>query len=516
MKAVRSHLGGEWVVGEGQGTALHDPTTGEIIATVSTEGLDLGAALEHARAVGGPALRAMSFAERGEALGKLAKVAHANRDELLDLSTRNNGATRGDGKFDVDGASGTLAAYAALGKTLGDRRFMADGEPVQLARSPRFVGAHVRVPLQGVAVHVNAFNFPAWGYAEKAAAALLAGVPVLTKPAPGTALVAERMHELFVEAGALPAGALSLLSGEPGDLLSHLRLGDLLGFTGSRATGARIRAALAAADAGVRLNVEADSLNAAVLGADVDPDGDTWASFLTDVARDMTQKAGQKCTAIRRILVPRERVAQVTEELAERLGEVVVGDPALAKVRMGPVVSARQLDHVRAGVERLAGAARVVRGSSSPVGLEGVPDGRGYFVTPVLLVAEDAHAPALHAEEVFGPVATILPYDGSVDEAVAIVRRGQGGLVSSVYADDADFAASMAIGLAPWLGRVYLGGEKVAEHSPGPGAVFPTLVHGGPGRAGMGEELGGLRGLDHYTQRTAIQGYKPVVERAVG
>lgn len=516
MKAVRSHLGGEWVVGIGAGVPLHDPTTGEVIATVSTDGLDLGGALAHARGVGGPALRAMTFAERGEALGKLAKVVHANRDELLDLSTRNNGATRGDGKFDVDGASGTLAAYAGLGRELGDRRWLADGDAVQLSRSPRFVGAHVRVPLHGVAVHVNAFNFPAWGYAEKAAVALLAGVPVLTKPAPGTALVAERLHELLVEAAVLPDGALSLLSGEPGELLSQLRLGDVLAFTGSRGTAAMIRTALAKADRGVRLNVEADSLNAAVLGPDVDPDGDTWASFLTDVARDMTQKAGQKCTAIRRVLVPRQHVGRVLEELSERLGEVVVGDPALDRVRMGPVVSERQLQHVRGGVERLKQAARVVRGSTAPTGLEGVADGRGYFVTPVLLAADDAAAPLLHTDEVFGPVATVIPYDGTVERAVDVVRLGAGGLVSSVYADDADFAAGMALGLAPWLGRVYLGGEKVAEHSPGPGAVFPTLVHGGPGRAGMGEELGGIRGLDHYTQRTAIQGYKPVVEKAVG
>ncbi|GMV40742.1 MAG: bifunctional aldehyde dehydrogenase/enoyl-CoA hydratase [Myxococcales bacterium] len=512
MKVVRSHIGGQWVAGEGRATPLHDPTTGEVIAEVSTEGLDLAGGLEFSRAAGG-ALRAMSFAERGEALARMAKVVHGARDELLDLSTKNNGATRGDGKFDVDGASGTLMSYAALGKELGDRRYLLDGDPVQLSRSPRFVGQHVRVPLHGVALHVNAFNFPAWGYAEKAAVALLAGVPVVTKPAPATALVAERMHELFVEAGVLPAGALSLVSGEPGDLVSHLRLGDLLAFTGSRATAARIRQQLAAADAGVRLTVEADSLNAAVLGPDVDPEGDTWGSFLFDVVRDVTQKAGQKCTAIRRVLVPREHVDRVVEELSERLGEVVVGDPALDKVRMGPVVSAQQLAHVRAGVARLLGVARPVRGSTEPTGLAGVEDGRGYFVTPVLLRADDSRAAALHSDEVFGPVATVIGYDGSVGDAVDLVRMGRGGLVSSVYSDDVDFAAALGLGLAPWLGRVYLGGEKVAEHSPGPGAVFPTLVHGGPGRAGMGEELGGLRGLAHYTQRTAIQGYRPVIEK---
>lgn len=516
MKIVRSHIGGRWVAGAGKGTPLHDPTTGEVIAEVSTEGLDLGGALEHARAVGGPALRAMSFAERGEALGRMAKLVHASRDELLDLSTRNNGATRGDGKFDVDGASGTLMSYAALGKELGERRFLLDGEQVQLSRSPRFVGQHVRVPLPGVALHINAFNFPAWGYGEKAAVALLAGVPVVTKPAPGTAMVAERMHELFIEAGVFPDGAISLVSGEPGDIVSHLRLGDLLAFTGSRATGARIRQQLAALDSGVRLTIEADSLNAAVLGPDADPDGDTWGSFLVDVARDMTQKAGQKCTAIRRVLVPRALMARVVEDLTERLGDIVVGDPALDKVRMGPVVSAQQLAHVRAGVARLRETARLVRGTTEPGALEGVGAGRGYFVTPVLLAADDARAAALHSEEVFGPVATVMPYDGCVDEAVDIVRMGRGGLVSSVYSDDTEFAGAMALGLAPWLGRVYLGGEKVAEHSPGPGAVFPTLVHGGPGRAGMGEELGGLRGLDHYTQRTAIQGYKPLIEKALG
>ena len=513
MTVLRSHIKGEWVEGAGEGTPLFNPTTEEELARASTGGLDLGGALEYARRVGGPALRQMTFSERGELIGMMAKVIHSHRDHLLDLSTLNNGATRSDGKFDVDGGTGTLFAYAELGRALGDKRVIVDGEEVELTRTPRFVGRHIRLPLEGAALHINAFNFPVWGFAEKVASALLAGMPVVTKPAPATALIAARVHELLVEAQVAPAGALSFVAGDPQDIVSHLRLGDVLAFTGSRRTGTLLRRELL--EQRVRLNVEADSLNAAVLGPDVEADEDTYASFLADVVRDMTQKAGQKCTAIRRIFVPAALFQRVTEDLSARLSEIVVGDPALPKVRMGPLVSAAQLGHFREAVDRLGRSTEVVAGSPAPA-WEGVEPGRGYFTSPVLLRTKDPFAAReVHEIEAFGPCATLMPYGGKGSEAVALVRLAEGGLVSSVYTDDHEFARDMVLGLAPVVGRVYLGGSHVADLSPGPGAVFPTLVHGGPGRAGGGEELGGLRGLELYTQRTAVQGYKPMVSRAV-
>ncbi len=516
METLKSYISGAWVAGTGKMATLVNPTTEEPIAQASTEGLDLGAAVAFARAEGGPALRGLSFAQRGELLRAMSRAIHANRDALIELAIKNGGNTRSDAKFDIDGASGTLAAYADLGKELGDQRFLLDGEGVQLGRSPRFFGQHVSVPRHGVAVHVNAFNFPAWGLGEKAACALLAGVPVIVKPATSTALVAVRIVELIVEANILPRGALSLVTGSPGDLLTHLGGQDVLAFTGSSDTGAAIRLMANIARGSVRVNVEADSLNGAILGPDAAQGSETYNLFLKDVVRDMTQKAGQKCTAIRRVFVPRERLADVRENLVERLRDVKVGDPALEGVVVGPVATAQQLRDVRAGIERLAAEARIVLGGLGPFEkLGGLPD-KGYFVPPTLLVNEAPEgARAVHEHEVFGPVSTVLPYDGT-PALVSAVEKGGGGLVSSVYSDDRAFVADMVFGIAPFHGRLMLGSEKIADQTPGPGTVLPQLVHGGPGRAGGGEELGGLRGLAFYMQRTALQGARPMLDALLG
>jgi 3,4-dehydroadipyl-CoA semialdehyde dehydrogenase len=502
MLKLRSYVSGSWVAGAGAPKTLLNPATEEPLAEAASDGIDLQAALAYARSTGGPALRAMSFAERGAALKAIADTLQSEREALLDLGIANGGNTRSDAKFDVDGAIATLLAYADIGSSLGAARFLVDGEGIQLGRSARFHGQHICVPRRGVAVHINAFNFPAWGFAEKAAVALLAGMPVLSKPATSSAMVAHRVMELIAERKLLPEGALSFLVGSARDLVSHLGPQDVLAFTGSGETGAKLRGSQGVIHHSTRINIEADSLNAAVLGPDVEPRSDMYELFLKDVVRDMTQKAGQKCTAIRRALVPQEWAASVREDLVELLGPIRVGDPKNEDVRMGPLASGAQLADVQEGVARLAAEGRFVLGSGKRMGE------RGFFLAPALLEA-DASASAVHEREVFGPVATIVRYQ---DDPAQIVARGAGGLVCSLYSDDPRFIERMVDELAPHHGRLFLGHPKV-ELSPGPGTVLPQLVHGGPGRAGGGEELGGPRGLSFYLQRVALEGSRPVISK---
>jgi 3,4-dehydroadipyl-CoA semialdehyde dehydrogenase len=516
MKELFSHVCGGWVAGQGAGATLLNPATEEALARASSEGLDFGRALAFARDRGGPALRGMTFRQRGELLRAMSQAFHAHRDELLALGIANGGNTRSDAKFDVDGAIATLAAYADLGAELGDARVLLDGEGTPLGRSARLYGQHVYVPRQGVAVHVNAFNFPAWGLGEKAACALLGGMPVLVKPATSTALLAHRMVEILVDEKVLPEGALSLVCGDPGDLLDALTGQDVLAFTGSGATAALLRGGKAITHTSAHINVEADSLNAAVLGPDAAGGSDLVSLFVGDVVRDMTQKAGQKCTATRRVYVPAALVDGVLEELRERLVAVKVGDPSRPDVGMGPVATAQQHESVRAGIAALAAGARMVCGGTAPVGALGVDAGRGFFVAPTLFHAPEPRADdAIHTREVFGPVATVMPYDGSATAAVTRVAWGGGGLVCSVYTDDKDFARDVVLGIAPFHGRVTLGTTKTASQAIPPGTVLPQLLHGGPGRAGGGEELGGRRGLALYMQRVALQGDRAMIEAAL-
>jgi oxepin-CoA hydrolase/3-oxo-5,6-dehydrosuberyl-CoA semialdehyde dehydrogenase len=502
---LRSYVCGRWTAGSGgAGQTLSNPATEEPLATASSEGLDLAAALEHARKAGGPALRALTFAERGALLKAVADAMQEHRTELLELGIANGGNTRSDAKFDIDGGIATLLAYAETGAALGSARLLADGEGIQLGRSPRFHAQHVSVPRQGVAVHVNAFNFPAWGFAEKAAVALLAGMPVLSKPATSSALLAHRIVEILVEGKILPEGALSLLVGSPRDLLAHLGAQDVLAFTGSGATAEAIRALPNVIRHSVRINVEADSLNAAVLGPDVEPGGDMYETFLKDVVRDMTQKAGQKCTAIRRILVAPGAIASVRSDLSELLSAVTVGNPADEATRMGPVATGPQRDEARAGIDAL------LREGKKVFSQDALP-AKGYFVSPTLVEAA-AGARAVHEREVFGPAATLIAYEGNPGPVIA---QGNGGLVSSIYSEDQAFIESAVMEMAPYNGRLFLGHPKI-ELSPGPGTVLPQLVHGGPGRAGGGEELGGPRGLAFYMQRTALQGSRPVIQKLIG
>ena len=515
-KTLQSHVAGGWVAGSGKPVSLVDPTTEAPLAEASTEGVDMGKALDFARDVGGPALRAMSFKERGAVLRKLARAIHAHRDELMVLGTQNAGNTRGDAKFDIDGASGTLAAYADLADELGDGKLLVDGEPINIGRSSKLAGQHVWTSRHGVAVHVNAFNFPAWGIAEKAAVALLAGVPVITKPATSTALLAHRMFELFVAEDLLPRGVLSLLCGSTGDLIERLREQDVLAFTGSGDTGTLLRSLKNVVGHSVRVNVEADSLNAAILGADAQPGSETFDLFVKDVVRDVQQKSGQKCTAIRRVFVHRDRLDAVREVLVERLRDLKVGNPAHEEVMVGPVATRKQRDDVLAGIERLVkGGARVATGGKRPEALVGVEGAKGFFVAPTLLETAGVDAVAdVHQHEVFGPCTTLLPYDDTA-AMIAAIRRGGGGLVASVYSDDKAFVKDVVLGIASAHGRIVIGNDKVAGSALPPGTVLPNLVHGGPGRAGGGEELGGARGMQLYMQRTALQGYGPLLASLV-
>jgi oxepin-CoA hydrolase/3-oxo-5,6-dehydrosuberyl-CoA semialdehyde dehydrogenase len=514
--SVDSFLCGEWQKGKGQATTLYNPSTEEPLAEASSAGLDLEAAVRHARERGGPALRAMTFAQRAELLRVLAKAVGEQREELIGLGMTNAGNTRSDAKFDIDGASATLLFYADLGKSLGEVRMLPDGEATPLGRSARLYGQHALVPREGVAVHINAFNFPAWGMAEKLAVALLAGMPVITKPATATALMAHRMVQKWVEGKLLPEGALQLLCGSAGDLLEHLEGQDVVAFTGSSQTAAGLRRMERLARENVHLNVEADSLNAAILGPDVQDGSEAMNLFLAEVVKEITQKTGQKCTAVRRIYAPKERLDAVRDLLVERLREVKVGNPTDEKVTMGPLATAQQFRDVQDGISQLAEGAELATGGPWPVDGIGAPSGKGYFVAPTLLVHRVVTAShPVNRLEVFGPVASLMPYGGA-EEAVGHVRSGGGGLVSSVYSDDKEFVRAVVTGIAAHHGRITIGGEKVAGQSVPPGTVMPQLVHGGPGRAGGGEELGGMRGLSLYLQRTALQGPRAMLDLLVG
>ncbi|MGC6415539.1 MAG: 3,4-dehydroadipyl-CoA semialdehyde dehydrogenase [Bradymonadia bacterium] len=511
MQQLSSWLAGQWQCGHGDGSALHNPTNEAVVARVSTDGLSLSSAFDFARTKGLKALSEMTFAERGALLKAMAKTIHGAREELIEIGRLNAGNTRGDAKFDIDGASGTLMYYAKLGASLGDRRSILDGEPIQIGGA-RLQGQHILTQRPGVAVHINAFNFPAWGLAEKAACAILAGMPVISKPATSTAYMTWAMVRALSAANVIPDGVLSLVCGSAYDLLDHVEWPDVIAFTGGADTAERIRRHTRVLEVGAAVNIEADSLNSTVLspGAkDV-----TYDAFIRDVAQEMTQKAGQKCTATRRILIPSERLDEFLEDIGERLDRVIVGDPALEGVHMGPLATQAQLKSAHDGISVLAEEADIVYGGLERGELRGIEDEKGYFLKPMLLKVRDAEkASRVHDLEVFGPVASVIEYDGDVESACRLVQRGEGGLVASVYADERDFLASAIDGLAGWTGRVVLTDAKVAEQSYAPGMALPHLLHGGPGRAGGGEELGGQRGMKFYQQRTAIQGNGPLIAR---
>jgi oxepin-CoA hydrolase/3-oxo-5,6-dehydrosuberyl-CoA semialdehyde dehydrogenase len=517
MKTLRSYVAGRWQEAREGFRVLFNPSTEEPIARASSAGLDFGEALEYAGRRGGAALRELTLPQRSALLRSMSAALHEHRDELIALCVDNAGTTRRDAKFDLDGATGTLSYYAGLAAGLAERGFLVDGQGEKLGRSARFWGQHVRLPRRGVAVLINAFNFPAWGFAEKAAGAILAGMPVLAKPATSTALITERCIEILIEAQVLPEGAVSLVCGTIGDLVERLGSQDVVAFTGSASTALALRRNDSLVARGVRINIEADSLNAAVLAPDVEPGSESWALFVRDVVREMTQKTGQKCTAVRRVIVPRHVADRVEEELVAELGKAVVGNPVDPSVTMGPLATGDQLQDAVDGVQKLCSAARLVHGSGVRVAGVSAPPGKGYFFGTTLLRADDpARADVVHRHEVFGPVATLLPCDGTAREAAELVALADGTLVTSLYSDDEAYVAEYLASAGAFSGRLYLGSQKMADQAPGSGVALPQSLHGGPGRAGGGEELGALSALHLYTQRVALQGSRQMIHALTG
>ncbi|GAA4494283.1 phenylacetic acid degradation bifunctional protein PaaZ [Actinoallomurus oryzae] len=504
MAPLASYVSGAWHVPPDEGAPLYDAVTGTEIARISSSGVDFRAALEYGRGVGGPVLREMTFHQRAALLKALASELRGHREELYDLSLR-SGATLNDARFDVDGGIGVLFSYSSKGRReLPDDTVYVEGGLEPLSKSGGFVGQHVCTPLRGVAVQINAFNFPVWGPLEKLAPAFLAGVPSLIKPAAQTAYLTARLVELIVESGLLPEGSVQLVCGDARDLLDHLTEQDLVGFTGSAATAALLRSHPAVVNRSVRFNAEADSLNCSILGPDVRPGDPEFDVFVEQLVTEMTVKAGQKCTAIRRALVPAGVIDDVERAVAERLAEVTVGNPADPSVRMGALAGLGQREEVRRSLKALSAGARTVFGDPEHVRVVDADPERGAFLSPILLRADDTGRDEPHEVEAFGPVSTLLPY-GAPDEAVALAARGRGSLAGSVVTGDPEFARAMVMGVAPWHGRLLVVDAETARESTGHGSPLPALVHGGPGRAGGGEEMGGIRGVLHHMQRTAVQ-----------
>jgi oxepin-CoA hydrolase/3-oxo-5,6-dehydrosuberyl-CoA semialdehyde dehydrogenase len=506
MKLLQSYAQGRWIATRGAMADIRSAITGEIVAQIGATIEDFAAVLRHARNVGGPALRSMTFHERARILKSLAEIIIARKEELYELSY-DTGATRADAWIDIEGGAGTFFAYSSKGRReLPDDTIVIEGALEPLSKRGTFVGEHVLTSLQGAALHINAFNFPVWGMLEKLAPALLAGMPAIVKPASATAYVAEAAFRMLIEAGLLPEGALQLIVGTTGDIFDHLGGQDVVSFTGSASTAERLQRHPVIARESVRFIAERDSLNAAVLAPDAVPGSPEFDLFVREIAREMTVKAGQKCTAIRRAFAPSSVIDAAESALAAALSKVVVGDPRAEGVKMGALVSTAQRDDVREKIEILSREARIVFGDPMQVQPQGVDAANGAFLSPVLLRCDNpGDASRVHDCEPFGPVATLMPYSG-LAEAVRLVNRGNGSLVMSLFTYDPAMAREVMTGSGAFHGRLLVVDRDCAKESTGHGSPLPPLVHGGPGRAGGGEEMGGLRGVFHYMQRTALQG----------
>ncbi|MDP3348430.1 3,4-dehydroadipyl-CoA semialdehyde dehydrogenase [Hydrogenophaga sp.] len=498
-----NHLGGQWVTGSGAGTPLFDPVLGTELARVSSAGLDLSAGFAFAREQGGAALRALSYGERAALLGAIVKVLQANRDAYYEIATANCGTTTKDSAVDIDGGIFTLGYYARQGEALGSAHALLDGERIRMGKDPVFQTQHILSPTRGVALFINAFNFPSWGLWEKAAPALLSGVPVIVKPATATAWLTQRMVKDVIDAGILPPGALSVVCGSSAGLMDQLQPFDVVSFTGSAETARIIRSHPAVAERSVRCNIEADSLNSALIDPAATPESEAFGLLVSEVVREMTVKSGQKCTAIRRVFVPRALFDAAAQAIGAKLAKTSVGNPRNEAVRTGALVSQEQKASVIEGIAKLRTEAEVLFDGSSTALVDA--DASSACVAPVLLGSrEPAKAKLLHAVEVFGPVATLMAYD-SIEEAYELIRRGEGSLVCSVYSADPAFIAAASLELGSAHGRVHAISPDVAASQSGHGNVMPMSLHGGPGRAGGGEELGGLRALGFYHRRSAVQ-----------
>jgi 3,4-dehydroadipyl-CoA semialdehyde dehydrogenase len=498
-------LAGRWQDGTGHGATLLDPVLGTPLVRVSSAGLDLTEGFAFAREQGGAALRALTYRQRAALLGEIVKVLQANRDAYYEIATANCGTTTKDSAVDIDGSIFTLGYFAKQGEALGDAKLLLDGERIRMAKDPVFQTQHIMSPTRGVALFINAFNFPSWGLWEKAAPALLSGVPVIIKPATATAWLTQRMVKDVVDAGILPAGALSVVCGSSAGLMDQLGPFDVVSFTGSAETARIIRSHPAVAQRSVRCNIEADSLNSALLDPAAAAGDEAFNLLVSEVVREMTVKSGQKCTAIRRIFVPRALFDATAQAIAAKLAKTTVGNPRNESTRMGALVSREQFDSVLAGIAHLKTEAEVLFDGSAAALVDADP-AVAACVAPVLLGhRQPAQAKVLHEVEVFGPVATLMAYDG-LEQALELIRRGEGSLVSSIYSADPAFIAHAAAELGSSHGRVHAISPDVAGVQSGHGNVMPMSLHGGPGRAGGGEELGGLRALGFYHRRSAVQG----------
>ncbi|MCL5077066.1 MAG: phenylacetic acid degradation bifunctional protein PaaZ [Actinobacteria bacterium] len=505
MPVLDSFLGGKWRSGSGKLTALKDAATGVDVGQIPSVATDLAVSLEFARSVGGSELRELTFTERAQILKDLSKYLFGHIDEFVEVSYH-TGATRKDASVDIDGGIGTLAVFASQGiKQLPDSKIMPDGEIEPLSKGGEFSGKHIYTPRRGVAVQINAYNFPVWGMLEKFAPAFLAGMPTLVKPASQTAYLTHAVFRKIIDSGILPEGSISLLAAGPTGLLESLLTQDTLAFTGSAKTASALRSHPAFIQRGARFNAEADSLNCSIMGPDVAMEDDEFDIFIDQIVEEMTIKAGQKCTAIRRVFVSEPQIDEVVEALISRLSDVVIGDPRGSAVTMGPLVSIAQREELIQSLNELLVDCRLVYGNLNRIELRDADSESGAFISPFVLVADDLLSATPHQVEPFGPVVTVMPYS-QIEEAFQAAALGNGSLVASLVTRDDQVARSFVESLSPWHGRLLITNAENARASTGHGIAMPQMLHGGPGRAGGGEELGGLRSVVHYMQRTAVQG----------
>ena len=504
---LRSYAKGEWYEAEKNFQKLFNPVNGEEVAQISSDGLDIKGMLEYARKVGSPNLRNMTFHERGRMLKSLAQYLMSRKDEFYPLSFK-TGATKIDSWVDIEGGISTLFTYASKGRReLPDEKIWVEGAMEPLSKNGTFIGQHVCVPLQGVAVHINAYNFPVWGMLEKLAPTFIAGMPAVVKPSPISAFLAEKVFAAIIKSGLLPEGALQLISGEPYDLLDHLTSQDVLTFTGSAETGRKLKSHPNIINNSIRFNMEADSINCSILGTDVTPEMEEFKLFVKEVVNEMTGKSGQKCTAIRRTIVPKNLMNEVTEAVKERLAKIKIGDPLDEKTRMGSLADKRYLQLVNEKIKLLKESMEVVYEGTEKF------DEKSSFVNPVLLKCDNPfETEIVHEIEAFGPVNSIMPYD-TINDAIKIANMGQGSLVASLFTTDNNFAKEFVLGAGSYHGRIMIVNKDCAKESTGHGSPMPHLTHGGPGRAGGGEEMGGIRGILKYMQRVALQGHPTTISK---
>ncbi|MBL0308019.1 MAG: phenylacetic acid degradation bifunctional protein PaaZ [Chitinophagaceae bacterium] len=505
MTKLENYITGNWVTGDGEGQLLYNAVTGAPVAAASTKGLDFKSIIEYGRTTGNPALRKMTFHQRGNMLKALALHLRNHLEKFYTISYQ-TGATKADSWVDIEGGIGNLFANASLRRKFPDEVFCIDGESHNLSKNNTFMGTHILVPKEGVAIHINAFNFPVWGMLEKIAVNLLAGVPAIVKPATVTSYLTEAFVKEIIASKILPEGALQLLCGSAGDLLNHVTSQDIITFTGSASTGSMLKKTPAILDNNVPFNMEADSLNCIVLGADVTPDKPEWDIFIKEIRKEMTLKAGQRCTGIRRIFVPENKMEDVWKAIGTSLSQTAIGNPLNEKVRMGSLAGQTQRNEVKEQVQKLLASSQIVYGSLDSVEVIDADANKGAFMSPVLLMNEKPHSSyEPHNIEAFGPVSTIMPYK-NMDDAIVLSKLGKGSLVSTIVTADYKEAKQYVVGAASHHGRILVLNNECAKESTGHGSPLPLLVHGGPGRAGGGEEMGGLRGVKHYLQRTALQG----------